>query len=231
MTSVTDEWGFTETLVNDTEQFRKFHKEATEGLKAALDLYGDGQWGGEWKINTEDKDSGDKVYWRKTEKFGNVYAVQAKINADPKTIFSINWEKIHEAPTWNPTVKEFKVVAQVGSQSQIVNNASEAILGGLVSSRDFVDVRVWRQIQNAIYMSARSIQFDQVPAQKGRVRAENKVGMFRVSPVEGSGPCDVVWMICMDLKGLLPKSVVERAMNSFLLDYMRYLRKFLETAR
>jgi len=229
MTTVTDEWGFSETLVNNNEQFRKFHKEATDGLKSALDLYGDGKWDGEWKINAEDKDSGDKVYWRKTEKFGNVYAVQAKINADPQTIFHVNWDNAEKAPIWNPTVKEFKVVAQVGSQSQIVNNATEAMFGGLVSSRDFVVVQVWRKIHNAINLSARSVQYDHVPPQKGRVRADAKVGLFRITPADGSGPCDVVWMMCMDVKGLLPKSVVERAMSSFLLDYMRYLRKFVET--
>jgi hypothetical protein len=229
MASVTDEWGFTETLANDTEQFRKYHNEAIAGLKTALDLYGDGQWGGDWKINAEDKEFGDKVYVRKTEKFGNVYALQAKLKADPQTIFRINWDNVDEAPKWNPTVKEFKIVTQLGNQSQLVTNATEAILGGLVSSRDFMDVRIWRKINDSICLSARSVQYDKVPAQKGRVRAENKVGLFRITPSEGPGPCEIVWMACMDLKGLLPKSVVERAMNSFLLDYVRYLRKFIET--
>jgi len=228
MASITDEWGFTETLANDTEQFRKYHQTATTVLKQALDLYGDGHWTGDWKISTEDKETGDKVYVRKTDAFGNVYAVQAKIKIDPQTLFRIIWEEIGEMQKWNPTVKEFKVVAPLGSQTELVNNASEPILGGLVSSRDFMDVRIWRKINNAICLSARSVQYDPVPPQKGRVRAENKIGLFRVSPADGAGPCEVMWMASMDLKGMLPKSVVDRAMNSFLLDYVKYLRKHVE---
>jgi len=229
MATVTDQWGFTETLANDSEQYRKYHADAIESLSKALNLYGDGKWGGEWKVSSEDKEFGDKVYVQKTSEFGNVYAVSAKLNVDPKKIFHITWEDAENMNKWNPTVKDFKVVLQLGTQAELVNNSSEAILGGLVSSRDFVDVRIWRKIGDAICLSARSIQYEQVPPKKGCVRAENKLGMFRMAPAEGSGPCEVVWMASLDLKGLLPKSVVERAMNSFLLDYIRYLRKFTES--
>jgi len=226
--AITDEWGCTETLA-DNDQFRKYHQTGVAALKESLALYGDGNWGGDWKLNTEDKESGDKVYVRKTSEFGNVYAVQAKIKIDAERIFRISWDEIDQMQKWNPTVKEFKIVAQLGSQSQLVNNASEPILGGLVSSRDFMDVRIWQKIDNAYCLSARSVQYDQVPAQKGKVRAENKVGLFRVSPADGPAPTDLVWMASMDLKGMLPKSVVDRAMNSFLLDYTKYLRKYVET--
>jgi len=230
MAVVTDEWGCTEMLTSDTEQFLNYHREATDILKKALDLYGDGKWGGDWQVSTEDKDAGDKVYFRKTD-FGNVYAVSAKVNSDPQTIFRLIWEDVGEMHKWNPTIHDFKIVADIGPQTQLVNNSSESILGGLVSSRDFMDVRIWRKIDNAICVSARSVQYDSVPHQKGRVRAENKIGLFRVSPAEGPGPVEIVWMACMDLKGMLLKSVVERAMNSFLLDYIRYLRKHVETGR
>lgn len=229
MASVTDQWGFTETLANDSEQYRKYHSDAVEIMAKALDLYGDGKWGGDWKVSSEDKELGDKVYVRKTNEFGNVYAVSAKLKVDPKAIFHTTWEDAENMNKWNPTVKEFKVVTQLGTQAQLVNNASEAILGGVVSSRDFVDIRIWRQINDAICLSARSVLCEQLPPRKGYVRAENKLGMFRMSPAEGDGPCDVVWMASLDLKGLLPKSVVERAMNSFLLDYIRYLRKYFES--
>jgi len=229
MAIVTDEWGFTEKLENETDQYRKYHREALDILKKGLELFGDGKWGGEWKVNSEDKETGDKVFVRKTEAFGNVYAVSAKIKVDPAKLFRVVWDEYSTTNKWNPTVKEFNLVSQIGSQTQIVNNASEALLGGLVSSRDFSDIRIWRNINNSICLGARTVQCDKVPPVKGRVRAENRLGFFRFTPAQGSGPVEVSWIASIDLKGMLPKSVVERAMNSFLLDYVRYLRKHVET--
>ncbi|TMW40501.1 hypothetical protein DOY81_014420 [Sarcophaga bullata] len=50
--------------------------------------------------------------------------------------------------------------------------------------------------------------------------------------IEGkTDACIFEWIICLDLKGYIPRYVLDTAYTTFMTDYMTYLRKYISELR
>jgi len=224
-----DEWGVLETFKNDDEQGKYYCDVGITMVKTGIRLYGDGNWTGDWVLSSEDRQHGDRAYYIKTEKLGKVIAVENTVNANVLTIFHKSWEDIESVTDWNPTVRDYKVLVDFSDHTRLVYNASHEIFGGLLSSRDFVDVNSWRKIGNAYYLAGRSVEYRNMPVQKGRIRGENLIGWMRIEESnEHKERTKVCIMASADFKGMLPKSLTDRGMTHYLLEYLRSFKKHME---
>jgi hypothetical protein len=223
-----DEWGCAETFVNDDENGRHYREVGISMVKTGMRLYGDGNWGDGWVLLAEDRHHGDKAYYIKTEKLGKVFAVQSTFNVELETVFSKSWHEIEKFPEWNPTVKEYRILEDYSDHTRVIYHVSQEAFGGLVSSRDFVNVNCWRKIGDIYYLTGRAVEYERMPPQKGRVRGDNYIAWMKLEEA-GKGRTNLVVMTAADFKGMLPKSLVDRAHGHYLLEYVRNLKKYLET--
>jgi len=225
-----DEWGALETFKNYDEQAKYYSDVGITMVKTGLRLYGDGNFTGDWVLSAEDRHHGDRAYYIKTEKLGKVIGVVSTFNVNVATVFHAAWEDIESVTSWNPTVRDYKVLIDYSDHTRLVYNASHEIFGGLLSSRDFVDVNSWRKIDNAYYHAGRSVEYKDMPVQKGRIRGENLIGWMRLTESkENKDYTDVCLMASADFKGMLPKSLTDRGMTHYLVEYMRTFKKHMES--
>lgn len=61
--------------------------------------------------------------------------------------------KIEDVPKWNPTLLESKIIRKVNSYTDITYQASVGGGGGMVKSRDFVNLRCWRLFRNGVMVT------------------------------------------------------------------------------
>jgi len=199
-------------------------------VKTGMRLYGDGQWSDGWVLISEDTHHGDRAYYIRTEKMGKVFGVQNTINVDMDKVFHKTWHEVEKFPEWNHTVKEYKILKEYSDHTKVIYHCSQEAFGGLVSSRDFVNVNSWRKIGDIIYQTGRGVEYDAMPPQKGRIRGENYIAWMKLEDnKEHKGRTNLTVVTAADFKGMLPRSLVDRAHGHYLLEYIRNLKKLLES--
>lgn len=80
----------------------------------------------------------------------------------------------------------------------------------MVSGRDFVSMRIKREIDGVVYTSGKSVDGPGIPEPNGRVRALINIGggRFRRHPQKKDVTL-VELMHAIDFKGMVPKSVIQ----------------------
>uniref|UniRef100_A0A914CTC7 START domain-containing protein n=1 Tax=Acrobeloides nanus TaxID=290746 RepID=A0A914CTC7_9BILA len=114
-------------------------------------------------------------------------------------------------PTWNDNVVFSKVAHTLTENVDIVHYANADVM--VVKSRDYVVARMKRIIDGNGYLVARSIELSELPETKGHVRGHIHIGAGRMAPHPTKQDTTVIdYIMCIDLKGLIPKSIVNSAM-------------------
>ena len=106
----------------------------------------------------------------------------------------------------------------------------------LVSGRDFVTARIYRKIKDGYIMASKSVEVAEHPKPKDMerynwgifventsIRAELHLAAARLVPHpkrQGYSQCDVVMLT--DLKGMLPKMIVNKVFCSFGKELKRF---------
>jgi len=226
----TDEWGNVETFKTNDEKAIYYRDVGVAMAKTGMRLYGDGNWTGKWILSAEDDKHGDKSYYMKTEDIGRVVAVETTINADISTIFREAWNNVEKSPDFVPSMQEYKVLTDISDHTRLVYTVAREAFGGLVSSRDFVNVNTWRIIDDVYTHASKSVEYSDMLPQKGKIRAEQLVGWMRLAEIPGEkGRTKACVMGSADYKGMLPKSLTDRASIHYLADYVRNFKKYLES--
>jgi len=219
--------GFDEldTLHKNDENHIKYRTIAVAALHEWKALYESDDWKnktGPWKYETEDKTRGVKIYTINVH--GNRgFATSAKISASLEHCHKVLWTDIDQVPRWNPNIAEDRTVEDIGTQTDIVYNASAEAMGGLVKSRDWTMVRTWRRVDNAVYYAGQSIDYDPMPAVHGRVRGHHYPGGTTLIQTDDPNVTEVAFFMNTDLKGYLPKTIVNKFIGGNLLEYLRLL--------
>lgn len=74
------------------------------------------------------------------------------MNLPAKELFRKLYFGIDQMPSWNPTVIEAKIIKKIDDHTDITYSVSAPGGGGLVDSRDFVNLRTWQLIKNGNVM-------------------------------------------------------------------------------
>lgn len=125
----------------------------------------------DWKLE-KTTECGDKIFYLQRKPYGKIYRITAEINYPAKELFDSLIAGVEDMPKWNPTIIESRIL-RVSYQSQqklqIVNSlifsrvlcfqridehvdityqAAAPSAGGLVNSRDFVNLRSWHILRD-----------------------------------------------------------------------------------
>ena len=99
---------------------------------------------------------------------------QGVVNLPPKLLLEELFYGIESLPNWNPTLTECKTVQSIDAHTDVSYQVCAEAAGGVVSTRDFVNLRHWEAIREGddeIYVSSGvSVKHSSMPPQPKRVR-------------------------------------------------------------
>ncbi|XP_017465501.1 PREDICTED: stAR-related lipid transfer protein 3 isoform X2 [Rhagoletis zephyria] len=127
----------------DDEQDEEYHQMALDCVRRAHELFESSDWKVEKVTN-----KGDTIRSTQREKMGKIYRLTARIKYPPKELMDELFYNIENVPKWNPTLLESKMVHKINSYTDITYQASVGGGGGMVKSRDFINLRCWRLFRN-----------------------------------------------------------------------------------
>jgi len=231
METAVDKYGFVEQLRSDTKQFRDCYKASLEAIEHGHGILTDESFVKKdgWKIEQENTETQTCIYSKSLPKLGKVFVVVSEFDKVLDALFDIVYGKCEETPTWNPTVAEYKKILDIGKNTDLVYSRCPDAFGGLVKSREFIEARTWRKIGDAYVVAGKTIDCESAPkAVKGVVRGETLLGTMMLEPAPGKTQSTrLTWLNCADLKGMLPRSLVDRSVSHVFMEYTVHLRKRL----
>ncbi|KAI0214187.1 StAR-related lipid transfer protein 3 [Lamellibrachia satsuma] len=178
-----------------------------------------------WKLMNGITPEEGCVYSRSFSGYGKIFKLEAHLDSSPQEVFDELILNADATPTWNPTVLECKTIEVLDDHTDVAYNLAADAVGGLVSSRDFVNLRYWQVRNDVILSSCVAVTHSDMPPTK-HVRAENKPGGLAFKPVPGAPDrCLFIWIINTDLKGWLPQYAVDQALAGTLLEFLRHLKQ------
>lgn len=158
-----------------------------------------------------------------------MYYLKLEARCSPESLVKAVW---NDHTLWNKQVAEFRIILHIDVSTELCYTVTAPAMRRYIASRDFLDVRrMIRSPANDLYEGfLTSVDSSILPANanKKMVRGFNGPSMVKISKSESDPSVSVYkWLMNSDLKGDIPRRLVERGTSSFLIDYARNLRNFL----
>jgi len=172
------------------------------------------------------------VYSKKIKGHGKVFKLEAVMSATPVEVYDVLVNGVCDWPKWNPTILDCKMLQTLNDNTDVSYSAAVGQLGGLVASRDFVNIRHWKSHAGLVMSAACAVTHPDMPPLKGHVRAENHPASYVFECVDGEpDKCKFTCILSTDLKGWMPQWMIDAAMSAVLLQYLHHLGAYLEKRR
>lgn len=121
----------------------------------------------DWKLEKQTT-KGDKIYSSKREGLGKVYKLTAVVKCSAHALIYELFTKVEDVPKWNPTLLESKIIHKIDYFTDISYQASVGGGGGLVKSRDFVNLRCYRVVENGKIATEQEMKSKEIPRPERR---------------------------------------------------------------
>ncbi|XP_078497219.1 steroidogenic acute regulatory protein, mitochondrial-like [Lissotriton helveticus] len=180
-----------------------------------------------WQTETQ-KENGDWVLSKGFPTIGKVFRAEAILDYPAEALYHQLFEKLEQMGDWNPTISKVEILKRIGKHTLVTCEVTAETPGKLIGQRDFVSVRhCWRQ-GSAIYLVGTATLSDLMPPRSGLVRAEADLTCIVLRPYESdSKKTRLTWILNMDLKGWLPKSIINQVLSQTQADFIKHLRQSL----
>ncbi|XP_061871940.1 steroidogenic acute regulatory protein, mitochondrial [Colius striatus] len=210
-----------------SEMEMSYIKQGEEALQKSLSILED-QDG--WKTETMVR-NGDKVLSKVLPDVGKVFRLEVVVDQPLDAVYSELVDNMEQMGDWNPNVKEVKILQRIGKDTVITHEKAAAAPGNIVGPRDFVSVRCSRRRGSTCVLAGMATQHRAMPQQDGFVRAENGPTCMVLRPLPGSpSQTKLTWLLSIDLKGWLPKSIIHQVLSQTQMDFANHLRQRLAQA-
>nr|CAD7588678.1 unnamed protein product [Timema genevievae] len=138
----------------------------------------------------------------------------------------VSWRMLNSAD-WK-LEKQTQQGDVIDSHTDISYQVAAEGAGGIVSSRDFVNLRCWGMKGDCYVAAGVSVLHPEVPPCTNYIRGENGPTCWVFRPVAGhSDQCIVEWLLNTNLRGWIPQYVLDPALMAAMINYIVYLRKYL----
>ncbi|XP_041029540.1 stAR-related lipid transfer protein 3 isoform X1 [Carcharodon carcharias] len=215
-----------------TPQEKEYVRQGQEAMKVMEQILGQEQ---HWKFEKAN-DNSDVVYTFEIPYHGKSFILKAFLQCPAELVYQEVILQPEKLVVWNKTVTVCQVLQRVDDNTLITYDVAAGAAGGVVSPRDFVNVRRIERKKEMYISSGVSTTHDTRPPQKKYVRGENGPGGFVVlkSPRNPS-VCTFVWILNTDLKGQLPRYLIQQSLAVTMFEFISHLRQRIseicETAR
>nr|AUS91513.1 steroidogenic acute regulatory protein [Andrias davidianus] len=202
-------------------------KQGEEALKKSLNIL-EGQDG--WKTEIVAQ-NGDKVLSKVLPDIGKVFKLEVVLDQPLSSLYGELVDRMEQMGDWNPNVKEIKILQKIGKDTVITHETAAETVGKIVGPRDFVSVRCSKRRGSTCVLAGMSTRFGAMPEQKGVIRAENGPTCMVLRPfAEDPTRTKLTWLLSIDLKGWLPKSIINQVLSQTQMDFANHLRKRMTTS-
>ncbi|XP_026978655.1 steroidogenic acute regulatory protein, mitochondrial [Sagmatias obliquidens] len=201
-------------------------QQGEEAMQRALGILSDQEG---WKKESQQA-NGDEVLSKVIPDVGKVFRLEVVVDQPVERLYEELVEHMEAMGEWNPNVKEIKVLQKIGKDTVITHELAAEAAGNLVGPRDFVSVRCTKRRGSVCVLAGMATHYGEMPEQKGVIRAEHGPTCMVLHPLAGSpSKTKLTWLLNIDLKGWLPKTIINQVLSQIQVDFANHLRKRLES--
>ncbi|XP_028337599.1 steroidogenic acute regulatory protein, mitochondrial isoform X2 [Physeter macrocephalus] len=213
-----------DTLYSDQEL--AYIQQGEEAMQRALGILSHQEG---WKKESQQA-NGDEVLSKVIPDVGKVFRLEVVVDQPLERLYEELVEHMEAMGEWNPNVKEIKVLQKIGKDTVITHELAAEAAGNLVGPRDFVSVRCTKRRGSVCVLAGMATHYGEMPQQKGVIRAEHGPTCMVLHPLAGSpSKTKLTWLLNIDLKGWLPKTIINQVLSQTQVDFANHLRKRLQS--
>ncbi|KAM4745214.1 steroidogenic acute regulatory protein, mitochondrial [Anableps anableps] len=206
-------------LYNEEEM--SYVKQGEDALQKAISILSE-QDG--WTVETIAA-NGDKVLSKVLPDIGKVFKLEVVLEQHPDNLYEELVEKMEQMGDWNPNIKQVKILQKIGQETLVTHEEAAETPGNIVGPRDFVSVRCAKRRGSTCFLAGISTQHPKMPEQKGVIRAENGPTCIVMKPcAEDPNKTKFTWLLSLDLKGWIPKTIINKVLSQTQVDFASHLR-------
>uniref|UniRef100_A0A674CBF0 StAR related lipid transfer domain containing 3 n=1 Tax=Salmo trutta TaxID=8032 RepID=A0A674CBF0_SALTR len=188
-----------------------------------------------WKFE-KNNDMGDSVYTLEIPFHGKTFILKVHGHHCLFLLSGLVYQEVILQPEkmaqWNKTVSGCQILQRVDDNTLVSYDISSGAAGGVVSARDFVNVRRVERKRDCYISAGMATDHDAKPPHSRYVRGENGPGGFVVLK-SSSNPsvCTFIWVLNTDLKGRLPRYLIHQSLAATMFEFMAHLRQRITDLR
>uniref|UniRef100_A0A7N8WWC9 StAR related lipid transfer domain containing 3 n=1 Tax=Mastacembelus armatus TaxID=205130 RepID=A0A7N8WWC9_9TELE len=184
-----------------------------------------------WKFE-KNNDMGDSVYTLEIPFHGKTFILKAFMQCPAELVYQEVILQPEKMVQWNRTVSACQILQRVDDNTLVSYDVSAGAAGGVVSARDFVNVRRVERKRDCYLSAGMATDHDAKPPSGRYVRGENGPGGFVVLK-SSSNPsvCTFIWVLNTDLKGRLPRYLIHQSLAATMFEFMSHLRQRIAELR
>ncbi|XP_070247775.1 stAR-related lipid transfer protein 3-like isoform X1 [Myotis yumanensis] len=180
-----------------------------------------------WKFE-KNNEYGDTVYTLEVPFHGKTFILKTFLPCPAELVYQEVILQPERMVLWNKTVTACQILHRVEDSTLISYDVSAGAAGGMVSPRDFVNVRRIEQRRDKYLSSGIATTHGAKPPTHKYVRGENGPGGFVVLKSD-SNPhvCTFIWILNTDLKGRLPRYLIHQSLAGTMFEFAFHLRQHI----
>ncbi|ELV09832.1 steroidogenic acute regulatory protein, mitochondrial isoform X1 [Tupaia chinensis] len=210
-----------------SDQELAYIRQGEEAMQKALGILSSQEG---WKQESL-QPNGDKVLSKMVPEVGKVFRLEVVVDQPMDRLYEELVDRMEATGEWNPNVKEIKVLQKIGKDTVITHELAAETAGNLVGPRDFVSVRCAKRRGSTCVLAGMATHFGAMPEQRGVIRAEHGPTCMVLHPLAGSpSKTQLTWLLNIDLKGWLPKTIINQVLSQTQVDFAQHLRKRLQSS-
>ncbi|XP_036693045.1 stAR-related lipid transfer protein 3 isoform X6 [Balaenoptera musculus] len=169
---------------------------------------------------------GDTVYTIEVPFHGKTFILKTFLPCPAELVYQEVILQPERMVLWNKTVTACQILQRVEDNTLISYDVSSGAAGGVVSPRDFVNVRRIERRRDRYLSSGIATTHCAKPPTHKYVRGENGPGGFIVlKSASNPGVCTFIWILNADLKGRLPRYLIHQSLAATMFEFAFHLRQ------
>ncbi|XP_054629335.1 steroidogenic acute regulatory protein, mitochondrial [Dunckerocampus dactyliophorus] len=209
-----------------SEEEMSYVKQGENALQKAISILGEQEG---WTVETVAA-NGDKVLSKVLPDIGKVFRLEVVLEQHPDSLYEELVGNMEQMGEWNPNVKQVKILQKIGQDTMVTHEIAGDTPGNVVGPRDFVSVRCAKRRGSSCFLAGMSTQHPKMPEQSGVVRAENGPTCIVMKPSsEDPNKTKFTWLLNIDLKGWIPKTIINKVLSQTQVDFANHLRQRMAT--
>ncbi|XP_042632181.1 stAR-related lipid transfer protein 3-like isoform X2 [Cyprinus carpio] len=207
-----------------TEQDKQFIRQGREAMAVVEQILTQEE---NWKFEKANE-LGDAVYTLEIPFHGKTFILKALLQCPAKLVNEEVILQPEKMVQWNRTVSVCQILQRVDENTMVSYDVSAGAAGGVVSPRDFVNVRRVECRRDCYISAGMATSHSSKPPHSRYVRGENGPGGFVVLK-SSSNPsvCTFIWVLNTDLKGHLPRYLIHQSLAATMFEFMSHLRQHI----
>ncbi|XP_029428882.1 stAR-related lipid transfer protein 3 isoform X2 [Rhinatrema bivittatum] len=178
-----------------------------------------------WKLD-KSNEAGDKVYSIEVPFHGKTYILKALMQCPAELVYQEVILQPEKMVIWNKTISACQILQRVEDNTLISYDVATGAAGGVVSARDFVNVRRIERRKDRYLSSGMATMHNSKPPMHKYIRGENGPGGFVVlKSSRNPTVCTFLWILNTDLKGRLPRYLIHQSLAATMFQFVYHLRQ------